>query len=255
MFDRDYNGLDNDEYQGVDPGPVFWDGDSYGTNRIEERTAIPASVTLSITGTNDAGNLTLNVAGEFLAEYTHDLGVSLWITEDSIETTSQAGASGTWTHRYTIRDAISERLGDAITTTTGAGDTYSADYTFTVDPSWNVNQLYLVAMVNNMNAGDVNDREIQNAVQVKLTDLQAASVSDLDNKFNIYPNPVNNILNITNAQNADVKIYNILGDLVISKNNIGKTQNINTSNLPEGTYFVKISKNNTVETKKVIISR
>ena len=256
MFDRHYNGLDNDSDGNTDPGPVFWDGATYGTDMIDERSEIPAFVTVNINGTNVDGELTLTVSGDFLAEYSQTIGVSLWITEDGITTENQSGASGTWTHRFTTRDAISARLGDEIESVTGSGDSYSQEYTFTVDPSWDIDQLYLVAMVNNMDDADVNNREIQNAVQVKLSDLQEAnSISNINTDINIYPNPAKDVLNIYNAENANISIFDIVGKLVISENNISATQSINISNLTKGTYFVTINRNNSVETQKIVISK
>ena len=255
MVDRHYNGLDNDANSGVDPGPVFWDRAPYGANRIDERTAVPAFTSVNINGTNDAGTLNLTVSGNFLTGFNKTLGVSLWITEDGITTTGQAGASGTWTHRFTVRDAISARLGDEITTSTNSGDSYSKTYTFTLDGAWDVDNLYLVAMVSNM-SDNINEREIHNAKQVKLSDLQAVSVSDItSNVIKIYPNPANDILNIYNAEGANVEIIDIVGKVIIFKNNITAQQAINVLDLNNGTYFIKISKNNTIETQKIVISK
>lgn len=173
MFDRHHNGLDNDGSSGVDPGPVFWDGNPFGGNRIDDRASLSSYVTVNIYGENNSGELTLTVTGQFLEDFTHDLGVSLWITEDNIEAQSQAGATGGWTHRYSVRDVISERLGDPIITSTNQGDSYFVQYTYTINGSWNEDELYLVAMVNDINGSDVNDREIHNAKQVKLSQLHA----------------------------------------------------------------------------------
>jgi hypothetical protein len=55
--------------------------------------------------------------------------------------------------------------------------------------------------------------------------------------FTIYPNPVNNELNISSSNAIDrVEIYNLAGSLMeVSSNN-----KINTSMLAQGTYFVKV---------------
>ena len=256
MFDRHYNGLDNDNYQGTDPGPVFWDAPPQGTNRIDERTNIPAFVTVNIYGDHTSTSYNITVTGEFLDNFSQDIGVSLWITEDNITSETQSGASGTWTHRFTVRDAISSRLGDIITESINTGDTFSKEYSFDVLDEWNLDELYLVAIIGNNDDSDVNNREIHNAKQIRLTDLQAVpvSVSEFYNRINIYPNPSDNKIIIDNAKNANIKIYDLTGKLVFSKNNINEYQSIDLSNLNKGTYFIKVNRNNTIETRKIIIS-
>ncbi|NOZ36129.1 MAG: Omp28-related outer membrane protein [Chlorobi bacterium] len=256
MFDREYNGLDNDEYDGADPGPVFWDGDPFGPDRIDARSAEASDVTVNIDGTySNNGNLNITVNGKFLKDISHSVGVSLWLTEDSIAAHNQSGASN-WMHRYTIRNVISQRLGDEITTSTNAGDTYEKSFSYTLNSSWNTNQLYLVAMVNNL-SNTVNDRTVRNAVQVKLTNLQyVLSVKDIDeNNFSVYPNPTTDIIKISNIGSADMKIYDLIGNLVLAQKNISNGQNINVSNLKNGTYFIKLTTENNVRTEKFIISR
>lgn len=70
----------------------------------------------------------------------------------------------------------------------------------------------------------------------------------------LYPNPASTVLNLKNAENADIQIYNILGKLIISQNNIAMDAQIDVAHLQSGTYFIKISKDNSVTTKKFLIS-
>ncbi len=255
MVDRHYNGLDNDNYQGPDPGPVFWDGNPFGGTRINDRLSVPASATVNINGkANTTGALELTVSGEFLNNLTHNVGVSLWITEDHINAQNQSGAAN-WVHRYTVRDAISARLGDPITTSTNEGDTYRVDYTFTPNSSWNSDELYLVAMVNNMNATDVNDRALLNAVQVKLSDLQPLGIENMvkTSSVSVYPNPAHDYVNITNVANANIEIYNMLGELVHTQVSTQDNVNINISNLKTGNYIIKINAGDIITTKKLNI--
>ncbi|NPA67634.1 MAG: Omp28-related outer membrane protein [Chlorobi bacterium] len=257
MFDREYNGLDNDNYGGVDPGPVFWDGDNFGTNRIDSRYMVPAEVTVNIDGTySDNGNINVTVSGNFLQDVSHTVGVSLWITEDSIPANNQAGADN-WIHRYATRDAVSERLGDEITTSTNAGDYYEKTYSYSLNDNWNTEQLYLVALVSDINNGNVNDRTVRNAVQLKLTDLEyVISVEDknLEN-ISVYPNPAFDKIKILNVKNADVKIFNVTGKMMLHEKNVSGNQFINISKLKSGTYFAEIKTKNNKIIKKLIISR
>jgi hypothetical protein len=70
----------------------------------------------------------------------------------------------------------------------------------------------------------------------------------------VFPNPANNkvSVNIPNATIVDsVAIYNITGQKVLTTAN---TQNIDISSLSAGTYFIKVTGNNAVYTKKIIKS-
>ncbi len=257
MFDRAYNGLDNDSDGTNDPGPVFWDGDPAGGNRLVAREAVPAFVDLTIAGSYDQSSHQLNcaVSGNFYDNFTN-VGVGLFVTEDHIAQQSQAGASAGFEHRYTFRAAVSDRLGDAITTSTNAGDTFYKSYTYTMDASWNYNNLYLVGFVAHMNAGDVNDREIANAVQIKLTDLQPDAVGELDQSLvKIFPNPTQGLIHLSGVENSSVKVYDVLGQIVVEKDMINDNETINLASFKKGIYFVKIVKGNSFVVKRINLTK
>ncbi len=67
--------------------------------------------------------------------------------------------------------------------------------------------------------------------------------------ISIYPNPTTGTINITNAENADVLVYNMVGEVVLSVDNISRT--IDISKLAEGTYIVKVVTDNNVKTQKI----
>lgn len=73
--------------------------------------------------------------------------------------------------------------------------------------------------------------------------------------INIYPNPAQNVLNITNAENADIQVFDILGKIVLSINDVSMNQQIDVAKLQTGTYFMKISKDNALTTKRFLISK
>lgn len=66
----------------------------------------------------------------------------------------------------------------------------------------------------------------------------------LSNKFSVYPNPVNNVININNSENAlinEVTITDINGRTIKNVNsNVSQTE-INVSELNTGVYFLKIN--------------
>ncbi len=70
------------------------------------------------------------------------------------------------------------------------------------------------------------------------------------NDFNVYPNPTTGLLNITNAENAQVNVYNMIGEVVATATNVST---MDISNLENGTYIVKVISNNSTSTKKITL--
>lgn len=81
--------------------------------------------------------------------------------------------------------------------------------------------------------------------------VEQAQLDDIS----LYPNPASTILNLKNAENANIQIYDILGKLILSQNNIAVDAQIKVSQLQNGTYFMKISKDNLAITKRFLISK
>ena len=80
----------------------------------------------------------------------------------------------------------------------------------------------------------------------------SANEFNLADGFKAYPNPVNNILNIEFYREFnEVKVFNMLGKEVLIKKVNANTTQIDMSVLDTGTYFVKISSENTFKTIKV----
>ena len=82
------------------------------------------------------------------------------------------------------------------------------------------------------------------------TCLLAVGENELE-KFTVLPNPFSDYIRLENAENSRVEIYDSLGKKVFSDPNF-TTNAIDTSEFSSGLYFVKIQKEDKVETKKMI---
>lgn len=94
--------------------------------------------------------------------------------------------------------------------------------------------------------------QIYVAIQCVSSDAFAFMIDDIviDNPVNVenniaaaisvYPNPANNVITVANAENANIVIVNMLGEVVANVNNASSNQNIDISKLANGTYFVKV---------------
>ena len=88
----------------------------------------------------------------------------------------------------------------------------------------------------------------------RTTEVLSINDNNLQNVI-IYPNPTTSILNIENAENSMIEIYDLLGRVVLSENNISLNKQLNVSSLSIGTYLIKISNNGQIKTDKFIINR
>lgn len=94
------------------------------------------------------------------------------------------------------------------------------------------------------------DIEIIDDITFTFTTENETSIVENNNEINIFPNPAKDLLNIENAENAEIQIYNIIGELIIST----KQTSIDVSALSTGTYIVKVISENNTTTQKVNIS-
>jgi len=90
-------------------------------------------------------------------------------------------------------------------------------------------------------------------IEIDLT-VGIEDVSTTLGMIKIYPNPNNGVFNIEikNAQNANVEIYNISGQLILQKTITQNSAKINLINSPKGMYFVKVKVDTEIVTKKII---
>lgn len=73
------------------------------------------------------------------------------------------------------------------------------------------------------------------------------------NGFSYYPNPVENTLNINSDSIIDsVTVYNVLGQLILTKRMDTSNAKLDLSTLKSGSYFVKIVKGDKVNSFKII---
>jgi hypothetical protein len=73
-----------------------------------------------------------------------------------------------------------------------------------------------------------------------------------DNTFNIYPNPSQGVFTITNTEEAEIFVYDILGNLVFTETIAAKAK-IDLSKLSNGNYIIKLVENNQISTKQISI--
>jgi endoglucanase len=80
------------------------------------------------------------------------------------------------------------------------------------------------------------------------------SVESVETGFSFYPNPCKEVLkvNVNDAENAIVEIYNISGQLQLRQTIQQGVSELNTTGFAKGIYLMKLNKNNRVYTEKII---
>lgn len=109
----------------------------------------------------------------------------------------------------------------------------------------------IVIYVRSLNSTSTNQVYFDNISLVKKV---TASVNDVfSSKLSIYPNPVNDFVQIsTNEKITSAEIYNLLGKKVLFSTKLNNNK-IDVSNLAKGVYLLKIMNHNLVATRKIII--
>lgn len=75
--------------------------------------------------------------------------------------------------------------------------------------------------------------------------------NDLLNNISIYPNPSSGIINIENAEGASIEIFNLMGQSITKIDNAFDFHTVDISSFADGTYIVRIVKDNKVHTHKI----
>ncbi len=99
-----------------------------------------------------------------------------------------------------------------------------------------------------------NDTSGSNAGQVRVFENTSLSTTDFDNStFSFYPNPSTDVVNFLSSNTIEnITIYNVLGQIVLSKNTYSKEFSIDLSNLSNATYIAILNGASTSKTVKLV---
>lgn len=102
-------------------------------------------------------------------------------------------------------------------------------------------------------------KDITDMYMMKIDDISITAntgVNDIENSASIYPNPANNILNINATSNINsVEVFNMMGQKVAAYDANDTYTQINTSNLINGMYLIRINTENGVINQKFTVAR
>lgn len=128
---------------------------------IKKRLRTKSHLRLDITGDFDNNEtLTVRVNGERNKVFTEmEPRITVYVVEDNLPAQSQAGAKGQYKHSHVMR-GYNHVWGDAIVWN---GDTFNYECNIKIDPTWNKDNLEIVAFVSTLDVDDQAACSIENA--------------------------------------------------------------------------------------------
>jgi len=217
-----------------------------------------------IINTDQEGNVAAycNYAGEGIQQDEDLITPTLDLTGyNTVTLTFQFMASNT----YVMNDDPEEQYTLYIYTSTNGGTSYSATPIFDLRDvefenwDWTTATVDLTPLAGNSNVKLNFNYYGMYGGELWMDDVNitgTVGVNEYDNVVRIYPNPVQNMLNINANSNIDrVEVYNMMGQMVGSYNVNESNTQINTSNYANGVYTVKISTENGMTTQKFTVAR
>jgi len=106
-----------------------------------------------------------------------------------------------------------------------------------------------------LTSSDVGDYGMNTPAYFCIDDLNLTSTfaeNIIESNINIYPNPIKNILNITNINNSDINIYNLSGQIIYSEKVYQDNIRIDFSDFQNGVYIISVKNNSEIKTYKII---
>ena len=256
------------------------------------RMSVSAPVSVSLEDASfDGGTnmLTVTLRAAFVSNVTGNLRTSLIISEDSV-TGSGSGFNQTnyynttsghpyygagdpiigYVHRHVVRAAGAASYwgnNGVLPSSVSAGEEYTATYNIYINPSWDINHLHIVGLVNRFDGTSAGQREVLNAEEVAFSILtgQEEQLTRGATIFDAYPNPftdqVTFSFELKNTENVSMDIYNTLGQQVenVASGSMGAgmhTLTWHANGAENGVYIAKLTtENGESVTKRIVLAR
>ncbi len=207
--------------------------------------SIKTAFGITISGTHIGNNYNMNMAIYKLAQtLANNLVLHVAVTQSNILENWQGQTHLEFVSRLMAPDENGTLLNF------GSQTTLYIPVSFNLNPAWggsiSNHDFEVVAWIQ-----DVETKEVYNAQKMDLNLIPIDIHEITSNNIFIYPNPASNFIKIKNVENASIKVFNVLGAMVLEKENISDEFILDVSNFAEGSYFIKILHNKQVFTKRI----
>jgi len=244
-------------------------------DRISEAPAADISIE-NIAWDWETREITFDVQATFNADLTGDLRLNAVIVENGVTGTSSGydqvnaysgnsnGVMGGYENLpdpVPAADMVYDHVGRAILagwdgtvnsvpSSVSDAEVVTQSYTYTIPEAYDETEIHIVGLLI-----DQADGAVLNAGEESIATLVEVEESKFNRSIAIYPSPSNGIVYVRNAENTNITIYNILGGVVAQGDVNGSLVSFNLTREPKGTYIVRITEGNKVQTQKIVISR
>lgn len=237
------------DYYGVNAVPdLYVDGRSSGmtatTMQSEMTTDAAKGTFFAISGLTPtySGN-TITVPVSIMPYVSGPFQLHVVVVEKT--TTGNVSSNGETSFKHVMMKMLTSGAGSTVNFT--AGTTYTN--TFTQDMSSTkveeMSDLMVVVMVQ-----ELSSKEIFQAAE---SDIAMGITENSNDNITVYPIPANENITISNAQHSNIMLYDVLGNLVISANDIDNEYRLNVSTLTKGTYILKIVNDDKISSRKITV--
>jgi len=251
---------------------LWYDGNPHGgwidstwRVKIENRLSVPASVTITMWGTYNAGNGSGIIYARFRNDSTAAItGRALFVvTEDSIY---YAGTNGDNWHNHVARDYLPDQNGQTITIP--PADSITLNRNFTIQSAWPSNRCQILTWLQNDNLTPDSTKPMYQGAIKKVAELVAIDEFSIFRipapAIRAHPNPAHRVVQFDLDQppgsEYSIQIFDPTGRQI--KSFTGTIISINQTvvwnlnkKLSDGVYFFKFQNNNDIYWSKIIIAK
>jgi hypothetical protein len=152
--------------------------------------------------------------------------------------------------------------------TVNSGDIHTLNFSFVLPAEWDENQIHIIGLlidpqgrIDNAGKATITEAVSNGYIDGSNAGLFNVSNSTLENVVNVYPNPAssstNISLNLKNASNVEVTIFDLSGKVLSSRNygllNGNTLLPLSTNNLSSGVYIIETSINGKKAQERLIV--
>ncbi len=141
-------------------------------------------------------------------------------------------------------DGSANSIPSTITYNTANSFSYSGTLPANIEP-WRAS--FVAIIIDNATG------HIINATEVVLGNVSINNATE--SKYSIYPNPTNGIVTVEGTKDAQINVYNMIGEIIYSNDKSNENTTIDLSSFAAGNYIVKIISNDEVTTQKIILTK
>jgi len=273
---RNYYGVTGVPHGKLNGTITMWPGAgltySISSNKLVSEASLGSAIKLSVTATHDLGTDTYQVSTDVKSFIDIPAGYVLHtvLTVDTItyEQNQSSGSLPQYVFHH-VAEAMMPGVNGSTLSAFTSGQTQTLNTSWTKDHPWaypepgftyDSSGTHITVFMQNVATKEV----VQSASVVPTATTVGIKDNSNSTFFNISPNPVNNIANVSfslkNATNISLQVFDITGKKVITHNEASMHQGIHNlgldvKDLQNGIYLLSLITNEGSTTKRLVISK